>query len=220
MSTSWRANLQAKFEARKAAMGFTELPPAKPTPRRVRPALPQATYGAAPSVGTIITFRVDGEPLGQPRVKAQLVRPKRPSAKPFIHIYTPDSAKPWKIAVRAAAWRHQPGCPIEGPVGVTIDVLLPRPKYLSTPWHEQNAAGELRACCKPDRDNLDKLILDTLTELRFWKDDAQVCDGPVRKWYHAIGEQPGVRVSIEVLSPNPTPPKRQRAVELTPLLFT
>jgi len=36
---------------------------------------------------------------------------------------------------------------------------------------------------KPDRDNLDKAILDALTNAGIWKDDAQVCAGIITKSY-------------------------------------
>jgi Holliday junction resolvase RusA-like endonuclease len=49
---------------------------------------------------------------------------------------------------------------------------------------------------KPDRDNAEKAILDSLKGVVFL-DDAQVCDGVVQKMYHAGDESPGVHVEIE-----------------------
>lgn len=56
---------------------------------------------------------------------------------------------------------------------------------------------------KPDRDNLDKGCLDCLTGV-VWVDDAQVCDGRIRKAVVEPGQQPGVEILIETLSGVPT----------------
>lgn len=47
----------------------------------------------------------------------------------------------------------------------------------------------------PDADNLAKAIMDALTQLRVWKDDAQVAHLIVRKLYDD-GRGPGCLVSI------------------------
>ena len=50
-----------------------------------------------------------------------------------------------------------------------------------------------RHTSKPDRDNLDKLCLDAntvkdgLSKGDLWKDDKQVCDGRIRKFYVMSG---------------------------------
>jgi Holliday junction resolvase RusA-like endonuclease len=51
---------------------------------------------------------------------------------------------------------------------------------------------------KPDRDNLDKAFMDALKGLA-WLDDAQVCQGEIRKWIASGYEQPHVTVRIETL---------------------
>jgi Holliday junction resolvase RusA-like endonuclease len=50
---------------------------------------------------------------------------------------------------------------------------------------------------KPDRDNVDKLLLDTITRAGFWVDDARVCDGRIIKRYQRDASEPeGVYVRI------------------------
>lgn len=56
----------------------------------------------------------------------------------------------------------------------------------------------IRHIKKPDRDNLDKAVLDALTGI-FWIDDCQVCDGRIRKRIASGDESEGVFVSISVL---------------------
>ena len=49
---------------------------------------------------------------------------------------------------------------------------------------------------KPDTDNLQKALLDCMTKLGFWKDDAQVCSQIVEKFWSTV---PGVFVYITQL---------------------
>ena len=42
---------------------------------------------------------------------------------------------------------------------------------------------------RPDFDNIAKALCNTMTKLRFWKDDAEVYHGTVRKFW---GETPGM----------------------------
>jgi Holliday junction resolvase RusA-like endonuclease len=74
--------------------------------------------------------------------------------------------------------------------------VFPRPQALiwkkrSMPrlWHDK----------KPDRDNLDKAIMDSLKGLA-WVDDAQVCEGEIRKFIAAGDEQPHAVITITPLS--------------------
>lgn len=52
---------------------------------------------------------------------------------------------------------------------------------------------------KPDTDNMVKLFKDVMTELHFWKDDAQVASELIEKFY---ADMPGVYVYLEDLPTN------------------
>ena len=54
-------------------------------------------------------------------------------------------------------------------------------------------SGEIRPTKKPDWDNSGKIIADSLNEIAY-KDDSQIVDGMVRKFY---GETPKVIVVIK-----------------------
>lgn len=158
-----------------------------------------------------IELTIAGTPRARPRARhtARIIRGKavsmsyqpkkltinRKTGKP-----TPDSlawvrAQAWYDAVHAALWKHgRPAQPWTGPVRCTIDVYFERPQRL---LKKSSPAEAMRHTAKPDRDNLDKSILDALTEAGLWEDDAQVCDGPVRKWYVAKGCGPGVVIRAE-----------------------
>lgn len=97
----------------------------------------------------------------------------------------------------AAARPHRPAQPLEGPLWVAIDFLMPRPKSL---MRAKDPAGELWHTGKPDRDNLEKVVLDALKQDGWFLDDALVCDGPVRKFYHSKTGVPGARITVATIT--------------------
>lgn len=141
------------------------------------------------ATNTQIRFRVDGIPKGQGRPRA-FIRGRH------ARVFNPKNADDWKAALYLTAQQHRPEQPIDGPVRMELDLFFPRPKRLC---RKSDPAGPVPHTAKPDRDNAEKAVLDTLTQVGFWHDDAQVCAGEVRKWYHAIGERPGAAISIEPL---------------------
>jgi Holliday junction resolvase RusA-like endonuclease len=116
-----------------------------------------------------LTFRAYGVPKGQPRVKAY-VRGRHAG------VYTPDAANGWKMEVRDAAMRaiQKDSTTITGPVGVALVFLMPRPKSHLRKDGTLKPSAPQHHTQKPDVDNLAKAVLDVLTDLRFWGDDAQV----------------------------------------------
>ena len=71
------------------------------------------------------------------------------------------------------------------PVGGMIDVFLPWPK--NTP--KKLAATTAPHVDKPDGDNLQKPILDALSEAGVWWDDAQVDRKFIQKWRCPISQE-------------------------------
>lgn len=155
----------------------------------------------------MISFSVIGEPIGQPRPKARAI-PLTTNGKPVFkngkrvwtaRVYDPGTADEWKACVAAAARRHRPPQPLEGPLSVEIVFHMPRP--LSHFGTGRNA-GILKAdaptwhVCRPDADNLLKAVLDALTQLGMWHDDSQVCKPSVVKRY---GHRPGADITITPL---------------------
>lgn len=139
-------------------------------------------------------FRVVGTPKAQPRPRAFA----RKMGDRFVaRVYEDGSAEGWKGLVLMAARPHRPESPIDGPVRVDITLLLPRPKRLLRKCDPDCAVW---CTAKPDRDNADKAILDTLTQDGWWRDDAQVCAGEIRKLYHAKGGSPGATITVAELS--------------------
>lgn len=138
-----------------------------------------------------ISFSVRGTPKPQPRARAV-----RRGA--HAGVYDPGTAESWKALVVLSARPYRPATPLESALRVSIDFLLPRPKRL---MRKRDEPGELFCAAKPDRDNCEKAVLDALGQDGWWRDDAQVCAGEVRKFYHAKDGVPGARITIEELSP-------------------
>jgi Holliday junction resolvase RusA-like endonuclease len=137
-------------------------------------------------VGEMIfqSFVIPGKPMGQPR--ARFARMGN-----FVKTYDPKEAKSYKATIiqlaRAAGVRQ-----MIGPVRLAIDAYLPRPKRLCRKIDPSNA---IPAECKPDWDNIGKIVSDSLNGIAY-ADDAQVWHGSVKTWYHAKGDMPRVEVSL------------------------
>lgn len=130
-----------------------------------------------------ISFFVEGDPQGQPRHRSSIIRTK---AAPKIHTYS-TTTKFFMRVVREAR-HHAPATPLTGPLHVDLVFKFARPA----------SVPETRVWCdrKPDRDNLDKAVLDALTRKKFWQDDCQVCSGGIKKQYALPGERVGVYITI------------------------
>jgi Holliday junction resolvase RusA-like endonuclease len=100
----------------------------------------------------------------------------------------------FKTAVRAAAFgKGFDGTSlIDSAVRVDCCFLFPRPQRL---LKKSSPKCRLPHIIKPDRDNLDKAVLDSLTGL-VWVDDCQAYSGLIEKFYVADGEDPHVVIVI------------------------
>jgi Holliday junction resolvase RusA-like endonuclease len=78
---------------------------------------------------------------------------------------------------------------IFGPIQLLVRFVYPVGKRKTT------GAGRWRTG-RPDTDALVGVLKDVMTKLRFWGDDAQVCQELVEKFY---GKVPGIYIKISVL---------------------
>jgi Holliday junction resolvase RusA-like endonuclease len=90
-----------------------------------------------------------------------------------------------------------------GLVALALDVYMPRPKG-RPPWI-QPAAWKLGIAhptpVKPDVDNLAKIIMDAMVSAGILEDDRFVCELHVTRQIHAVGDVPGVLVTVETWTP-------------------
>lgn len=129
----------------------------------------------------------------------------RKKARPFL------LAAQFKAAIEEAVWKAgRPAAPWEGPVRVDIKAYFERPQYL---LKRSSFDGYIPHTAKPDRDNLDKCVLDALKHVGVFVDDAQVCGGGVEKWWVKKGGTPGVVVVVERIAPPGAAEKSKKSRE-------
>ena len=98
-----------------------------------------------------------------------------------------------KATVRQAkdelAWKlksYAPSEPYHGPIALAIHWAFEL-KRVKVPFWKTT---------RPDLDNLEKGLLDVMTDLGFWDDDAQICLKTSKKWEVPVG-QGFLRISVE-----------------------
>lgn len=109
-------------------------------------------------------------------------------------VYNADTAKGWKGAIALAARNVLPKSPMTGPIIVNVTYFMPRPKRL---MRKISPDGLIPHTSKPDIDNLNKAVLDTLTRIGVWQDDSQVIGIMAMKYHCPKDGTPGARISIE-----------------------
>lgn len=138
-----------------------------------------------------ITFKVSGIPKGQPRPRAFAFGGK-------ARVFDPGTAEHWKTEIAAAAYLALPDNPLPGPLVLQIDFFFPRPKkHYAKAGLRRGAPFWHRS--KPDADNAAKAVMDALTTLGVWEDDAQVAQLVVRKCFAATPRDAGAVVTVETL---------------------
>jgi len=135
-----------------------------------------------------LAFFAAGIPKGQPR-------PRAFSRGGHARVFDPGTAEGWKACVAVAAQPHRSRFVDAGPLWVSLSFTFPRPKSHSTKKGLRPDAPEFHTA-KPDADNLAKAVLDALTQINVWSDDAVIASLEVAKRY---GDRPGVFVAIEPL---------------------
>lgn len=104
--------------------------------------------------------------------------------------YDPPKVAAARSKLTAYLAGHKPEHPLEGGVRLLVKWCFPRGR---------NQDGEYRTS-KPDTDNLQKLLKDCMSDVGFWKDDAQVASEICEKFW---AEVPGIYVCAEEIGQNP-----------------
>lgn len=136
---------------------------------------------------TPIQFFAQGIPKGQPR-------PKAFARGGHAAVYDPGTAEGWKGQVALAAKPFLKSLLADHPpLTLKLDFWMPRPKgHYGAKGLKLNAPKYHTG--KPDADNLAKAVMDALTQLGIWKDDAIVVDLRVKKYYAVFAT--GCTISI------------------------
>lgn len=96
-----------------------------------------------------------------------------------IHYYTKKKVQDSKDELAAKLFKYIPKEPFDGPLQVFITWKF------ETKTKKQQRTPKTT---KPDLDNLSKALLDVMTDLGFWKDDALISSLILRKGWVAPGE--------------------------------
>ena len=109
--------------------------------------------------------------------------------------------KPWRRQVAAAYVDHCFGDMLDGPVSVTVNFYLPRPK---SHYGTGRNAGALKPSAPaehltmPDLDKLQRAVGDALTRLA-WRDDSQIVAWHAYKHYATTDHPVGAQITIQEL---------------------
>lgn len=101
-------------------------------------------------------------------------------------IYDSAEVKTAKQKLEAHLAKHRINKPLEGPLCLRSIWIYPGEEKDPIP-----------KTTKPDADNINKLLMDAMTKLKFWKDDAQIFDLHIQKYE---GTQPGIYIEIDEFS--------------------
>lgn len=108
-------------------------------------------------------------------------------------VYSPKTE--WHAAVMQALGRVKPaGPPCAECVCVEVHAFYSRPQSL---MRKKDPAEPIPYSKKPDRDNADKPILDSLSKVGILADD-KTAHGPIYRWYVAKAGWPGPGVLVTV----------------------
>lgn len=101
--------------------------------------------------------------------------------------YEPDKLKAARSKLMAYLGQYAPSVPLQGAVRLIVKWCFPiQGKHYDGEWKTT----------KPDTDNLQKLLKDCMTDLGYWKDDAQVASDISEKFWAA---RPGIYISAQEL---------------------
>lgn len=151
----------------------------------------------------IVEFFVRGQPKGQPRATPRIV--DRTGGKPFVSMSDTREGKHahFKDALWLKAEPLAPARPWRVPVKYEALLIMQRPQ---AHWGTGRNQGVLKpsappwyACVKPDNDNNEKLVWDTLKTLGFYKDDCYIVDNrTVKIWQREIEDPPGAHIRLKI----------------------
>lgn len=122
-------------------------------------------------------------PMVPPTATGQMRAVRVVGGKPVF--YDPPAVIETRAKLEAALAPHRPAQPIEEPIRLVVKWLFPRGEC-----HTDGAWKTTR----PDIDNSMKLLLDAMTRLGYWRDDAQVCSMILEKFW---AETPGIFLRVE-----------------------
>lgn len=139
----------------------------------------------------MVRFIIPGEPQGKGR-------PRFARAGNYVRTYTPEQTASYENLVKLEYERQCGGFRFKDDESILMIVcaFLSIPKSTSEKKKELMLSERLKPNKKPDYDNIEKIISDSLNGIAY-KDDAQICDAFIQKRY---SETPRVVVEFHSLN--------------------
>lgn len=110
-------------------------------------------------------------------------RPRFARRGNFVRTHTDDKTQSMENWVRSCAVAQaRLNAPLDGPLGVTMQITTEIPRSWSKRKQAAAARGEVRPTGKPDLDNCLKLVADALNKI-IWRDDSQIVVCSMSKAY-------------------------------------
>ena len=135
----------------------------------------------------MITFKVDGDPVGKQRARYA----KRGN---FVQTYTPDKTRNYESSIKEAAIQAMGSNEIlETPVNLYLYIRAPIPKSLPKKRLEACFNGSEKPIKKPDASNVLKSVEDAMNGV-VYKDDSQIVNIHVTKVYASVS---GIDVCVK-----------------------
>lgn len=144
----------------------------------------------------LLTITLDGPPRGKGRPRFRRTFPKGGKLRPKaakVRTYTDDKTADYERSLgflARAAMRGRP--PLDGPLSVTVEALMPIPGSWSAKKRASAEAGEIYPEGPPDWDNLGKIACDALNQI-VYTDDRQIVQGSVTKRY---SKTPSLKIEV------------------------
>lgn len=137
----------------------------------------------------MIRFTVPAVPVAQPRQRVGVIHG-------HARTYLPDShpVHVFKAAVADSSSKAFPNGPLTGPLLLSANFIMPRPKSMTT---KRGPNARVYSSKKPDLDNLMKSLADAMNGIAY-VDDSQIATARIHKTIAAANESP--RVEVEILS--------------------
>lgn len=137
---------------------------------------------------SLVDVFADGRPKPMPRPRTYT------DARGRSRTINPSSVTPWKHILAIAMRPRKTRMPASGAIRIRLDFFFKRPKRLANAREEP-----LPMPNRMDVDNLAKAVMDVATDIGIYRDDCQVFDLRVSKWYAPSNWPEGVRIVIEEL---------------------
>lgn len=128
-------------------------------------------------------------PMVPPTVTHQEKQIRIVNGKPIV--YEPDELKAARSKLIGHLGHRMPDLRYRGALRVVAKWCYPIPESCKDKYHD----GQYKTT-KPDVDNIQKLLLDCMTTVKFWKDDAIISSMLVEKFWARI---PGIYIAIQEL---------------------